>query len=568
MRTKLRWLIAGLIAAAASVGAVALVTAGGAGTAFAATATIVQTGRRVCLGTPSSTVKLSGAVTAGDALVVLVAGQGYGGHSPTVTGVSDPTDGSWTYAENTGALQRGPRYLSYAVYETTAKASSSSGLTIKITQVAGQSAASAIALEVNGTLDGGALQGSIHTPSGASISAPVATVGDLDIGLFGIYENGQTISAGAGWTQNAVATNCTAVFAESAVPTSASAPTASDNQSLPYVGGWLSFTGGTGRPTTTSTTTSSSTTTVSTTTTQPTTSSTPTTTPSTTSTTTSTTPPPPPPTASGQSVTYFLAWDPISLADLPWNAITQIDMFSLASCTDTVTTSCPTPNSVNASLNSVSRNNLSQFVSTVHSHGRLAIITIGGSTNPDWGYACNPTDAPAFAQNLVNYAKSNGFDGVDLDIEQYPNTGQLTTAGLTDCASDVYGDAHAAGLLVTADVGAGYLDPTSAAMAPYIDQANLMSYGESLSTIATNLARLEKNANIPASKIVIGMESQGGGDGYPEPDCGAIAQYANSVAAGTAGVQMWELQADASEPPAGTYPCLSAIAPYVAPPRG
>ena len=77
MRKKLRWLIAGLVAAVASIGAVALVTAGGAGPAFAATPTIVQTGHRICLGTPSSTVRLSGAVTAGDALVVLVAGQGY-----------------------------------------------------------------------------------------------------------------------------------------------------------------------------------------------------------------------------------------------------------------------------------------------------------------------------------------------------------------------------------------------------------------------------------------------------------------------------------------------------------
>lgn len=279
-------------------------------------------------------------------------------------------------------------------------------------------------------------------------------------------------------------------------------------------------------------------------------------------------PPPPPPIGSGQSFVNDLAWAqsqaPITASGIPWKGITQMVLFSLSSCTTTVTSACPTVTSIDTSRNGVDSINLSQWVSTVHSHGAKAVITMGGSTNPDWGYVCNPTDAATFAQNLVNYAQSNGFDDVDLDIEQSPGSGLLTTAGLQDCASDASADAHAAGLRVSADFGAGYLDSTSAAIGPYVDQGQLMSFGESISQIATNLTRLENDTGLPASKILIGMESQGGGDGYPEPDCGGIANYAND-AAGAAGVMLWELQADANEAPAGTYPCLNAIAPYVAP---
>jgi hypothetical protein len=284
-------------------------------------------------------------------------------------------------------------------------------------------------------------------------------------------------------------------------------------------------------------------------------------------------PPPPPlagvgpvtaPSSGYQSFVDDLAWDqsraPIASTAIPWSGITQMALFSLSSCTTTVTSACPSVTSIDTSRNGVNSINLASWVSTVHSHGAKAVITMGGSTNPDWGYVCNSTDAATFATNLVNYAKTNGFDDVDLDIEQSPGTGTLTSAGLQDCAQDVQTDAHAAGLTASADFGAGYLDSTSEAIGPYVDQGELMSYNanSNLTTYQRYLTELEKDTGLPASKILIGMEQVGGGDGYPAPNCSSIANWADNTAS-TGGVMLWDLQADAGQ----SYSCLDAIAPYV-----
>ena len=65
--------------------------------------------------------------------------------------------------------------------------------------------------------------------------------------------------------------------------------------------------------------------------------------------------------------------------------------------------------------------NVPVWVATVHAHpGIKAIIAIGGKGNDNWGPACNNANRAQFVQNLVGFATSNGFDGIDLDIEDGP----------------------------------------------------------------------------------------------------------------------------------------------------
>jgi GH18 family chitinase len=263
-----------------------------------------------------------------------------------------------------------------------------------------------------------------------------------------------------------------------------------------------------------------------------------------------------------QSVVFWLAWDGGELATLPWRDVTQVDLFSLATCVTVgdPAPDCTGPASLSTEFNGVT--NVASFVNTVHQHGKLAMITIGGSTNPNWFYPCNPSDVGAFASNLVSYMHTNGFDGIDLDIEQDANTGtpEFTAAELLACSQSVYEDAKALTTaqggppLVTSDV-----DPTTdfdigQIENPYVEQFNAMSYGVNGLKLESQINALETQSGIPDSKITAGIDI---GD-YPPPksDCEGTASYAAS--SGLAGTMLWFGQADAPK-----YSCLNAIGPHL-----
>ncbi|HEX6491696.1 MAG TPA: glycosyl hydrolase family 18 protein [Gaiellaceae bacterium] len=263
-----------------------------------------------------------------------------------------------------------------------------------------------------------------------------------------------------------------------------------------------------------------------------------------------------------QSVLFWLAWDGGRLQTITWNAVTQVDLFSLSTCVsrDKPASDCRGAASLSQQFNGV--RNVRAFVREVHRHGKLALISIGGSTNPNWYYPCRPSTVVAFARNLVRYMKSKGFDGIDLDIEQDAGTGRpvLTAGDLAACTRTVYEDAKAVRTargrrpLITSDV-----DPTTnfdigRIQTAYIDQFNAMSYGASGTALASQIMALETQSHIPAWKITAGLDL---GD-YPPPksDCAGTAGYA--AAEHLAGVMLWYGQADAP-----SYPCLQALAPYV-----
>jgi GH18 family chitinase len=263
-----------------------------------------------------------------------------------------------------------------------------------------------------------------------------------------------------------------------------------------------------------------------------------------------------------QSVLFWLAWDGGQLKKIPWNGVTQVNLFSLATCVRVghPAADCTGPTSLSLMFNGVTH--VRPFVSMVHRHGKLAMISIGGSTNPNWYYPCNPGSVAAFASNLVGYMKTKGFDGIDLDIEQDAGTGTpaLTAADLRACTQAVYDDAKATRTalgrvpLITSDV-----DPTTnfdigQTQKPYVDQFNAMSYGASGRALASQIRALETNSGIPARKITAGLDI---GD-YPPPksNCAGAARYA--ARRGLAGAMLWFGQADAP-----SYSCLHAISRYL-----
>jgi hypothetical protein len=230
-----------------------------------------------------------------------------------------------------------------------------------------------------------------------------------------------------------------------------------------------------------------------------------------------------------QMFANYLGWAADLGSNLPWNDMTWIDMFALKTTNGTA---------LDASTNEVSRYNLPNWTAMVHSHDiagtstpEQAIISIGGSNDSDWQYACDSTNQAGFVQNLVNYTVSNGFDGVDLDIE---DSGSLTASQLEGCVQAIATAAHAATTtegktpIVTEDMDQSLYNtmPYSTIQydISYLDQVQLMYYGFNPSTdwncgtgtpantcaVVTQMVSNATNQGIPADKLVLGMDTSGG----------------------------------------------------------
>ena len=145
-----------------------------------------------------------------------------------------------------------------------------------------------------------------------------------------------------------------------------------------------------------------------------------------------------------QSFAYWLGWEPNSFAEsaLPWSDLTRVTMFSAEVNTDA---------SLNLTQNSLQLYNMPAWTAMLHQHGVQAFITLGDNTGSGggaaWQDACSASEDQTLATNIVNYATSNGFDGIDLDIEN----GVTPLSQLEACVQQIANQAHAAGLLVSAE---------------------------------------------------------------------------------------------------------------------
>ena len=300
-------------------------------------------------------------------------------------------------------------------------------------------------------------------------------------------------------------------------------------------------------PTETSSTTSTETSTT------PTTTSTTTSTPTTSTTTTTTTS-----TSGGklQSAGWWPAWEQnAQMSGIPWNALTQIIMFS-----DTSMASAPW---LNTNIHGVTPSNQQQLVSLAHQHGDTAILSIGGSDDETWSTACNSTNRAAFITAAIGQMQQYGYDGVELDIEEGPwigtsdfNACVQTFNAMLKATTTQAGKAPLLTLDVDPTWAAAYIPP----VAPYVDQINLMDY---TSTCANNCAAVARSIaaftslGIPASKLLDGIGLDPGMPDNNNPsDCGAKAQYLSTQP--IAGIAEWSIQDDYP-----SYSCFAAMAPYI-----
>ena len=229
-------------------------------------------------------------------------------------------------------------------------------------------------------------------------------------------------------------------------------------------------------------------------------------------------------------LTEDLGWAPVAPGNLPWSDINQLILFNLA-----------TENGPGLDASNISEINVPIWVAAVHAHpGIQAIIAIGGAGNDNWGHACSDANRAQFVQNLVGFATSNGFDGIDLDIEDGPWSGQNPpVAAMTNCIEAIATAAHAHGLWLSADVITNWQGPWYAPSQAYVEQYNLMTYGDNLSTMQADVSDTI-DQGLPAAKFVVGVDV----DEHPQPPggCGQFSSYA--AQAGLMGAFVWDAAAD------------------------
>jgi hypothetical protein len=216
----------------------------------------------------------------------------------------------------------------------------------------------------------------------------------------------------------------------------------------------------------------------------------------------------------GQSVAFWLAWSGgIQESQIPWNDVTQVDLFALKTTDGT---------GLDTTSNGLSRMNVPAWTAMIHQHHRLAFVSIGGSNDENWVNACNTANIAGFTTNLVTYMVSNGFDGVDIDIESLNANSQSTW---NTCIQAITLAAHAVKTqagntpIVSTDVDQSWMDPDVAGFYQWPDQFNLMYYGyptgsyscaDNCASVDRLVQGLHNTGHVPYSKMVLGMSPGGG----------------------------------------------------------
>jgi hypothetical protein len=225
---------------------------------------------------------------------------------------------------------------------------------------------------------------------------------------------------------------------------------------------------------------------------------------------------------------FDLGWLPDPT--MAWNSLTQVVLFALE-----------TQNGPGLDTDLLVNVDASAWAGAARAHGVTPFISIGGVDDQNWHNACNNTNRAQFVQNLVAYAVSHGFAGIDLDIEDNVWAAQgPPSPAMTTCIQAAGAAAHQAGLLVSADVVTNWQGPWFAPSQSYVDQFNLMTYGDDLAAMQADVAATVSQG-LPASKFVVGVDIID----YPSPPPGGCGQFSNYASqAGLMGAFLWAAEPD------------------------
>lgn len=187
-------------------------------------------------------------------------------------------------------------------------------------------------------------------------------------------------------------------------------------------------------------------------------------------------------------------------------------------------------------------------------------ISVSGSSSYFATMASSPTARTKFVTNVVNFAKNNSLDGVDIDWE-YPSTSGTTPSAdnytllMIELSTELHKINRFLSAAVTPAVYAGGIrDGIKAAVFPYVDFFNIMQYDGpgydsaepyQHASYKMSVASMDQWLNVkglPKEKAIVGIplygeNAQGSAKAYRDIEAAGVDVNTNSGM--VAGVEYW-----------------------------
>jgi hypothetical protein len=156
-----------------------------------------------------------------------------------------------------------------------------------------------------------------------------------------------------------------------------------------------------------------------------------------------------------------------------------------------------------------SLSNIPPAVADAHKAGKSIIMAVGEQgLGSSFAGGASPRYRTSLINNIVSYVSRYGFDGVDIDWEEYVPQNQADYVALIkDLRSALNARFTARRMYLSTDVNTGQIPPNIAKqVSPYVDSINVETFQDNgLSSIAAYT-----QAGIPASKLLLGIGVTGG----------------------------------------------------------
>jgi len=148
--------------------------------------------------------------------------------------------------------------------------------------------------------------------------------------------------------------------------------------------------------------------------------------------------------------------------------------------------------------------NIPPAVADAHKAGKSIIMAVGEEgLGSSFVGGASPQYRTSLVNNIVSYVSRYGFDGVDIDWEEYVPQNQANYVALIkNLRSALNARITARHMYLATEVNTGQIPPDIATqVAPYVDSINVETFQDNgLSSIAAYT-----RAGIPASKLLLGI---------------------------------------------------------------
>jgi GH18 family chitinase len=104
----------------------------------------------------------------------------------------------------------------------------------------------------------------------------------------------------------------------------------------------------------------------------------------------------------------------LPVTNIDWSAVSHIIMFA-----------CGPTSTGTLSYGNLLPSRRRPFNDIAHSNGTPVLLALGGAGNEVWGDACSAANIDNFLKNVLTELDVSQYDGIDLDIEPFRNTGTI-----------------------------------------------------------------------------------------------------------------------------------------------